>query len=177
VVDVHHKPRGLTSLSKYHLSHVHKVQHKTGKKFSWEHKQIWSRGLESVLPLAHRIVQVNLARTQANMPLSGFYRARSAIIHRTVWCAPDMSGETAEQRSLRVNGRLQKWIVMNSAQEKLEQQSQRSPEMSGVAPGCPVQRLQRSSRSKPQRACWRGVHRTVNSTCLVRHRTVRCAHR
>jgi hypothetical protein len=37
--------------------------------------------------------------------------------------------------------------------------------------------FQQSSRSKPQWACWRGAHRTVNSVCPVRHRTVRCAHR
>jgi hypothetical protein len=46
-----------------------------------------------------------------------------------------MSDEPAEQRSLRVNGRLQKWTVMNSARQKSEQWSQRSPDMSGVAPG------------------------------------------
>jgi hypothetical protein len=45
-----------------------------------------------------------------------------------------------------------------------------------MAPYCPVHRFQRSNRSKPQRACWRGTHRTVNSGCPVHHRTVRCAH-
>jgi hypothetical protein len=34
VVDVHHKPRGLTNLSRCHLSQVHKVQYKPRKKFS-----------------------------------------------------------------------------------------------------------------------------------------------
>jgi hypothetical protein len=34
VVDVQHKPHGLTSLSRYHLSQVHKVQQKPRKKFS-----------------------------------------------------------------------------------------------------------------------------------------------
>jgi hypothetical protein len=34
--DVHHKPRGLTSLPSCHLSQVHKVQHKPTKKMSWE---------------------------------------------------------------------------------------------------------------------------------------------
>jgi hypothetical protein len=38
------------------------------------------------------------------------------------------------------------------------------------------QGFQRSSAPKPQWACWRGVHRTLNSACPVRHRTVRCAH-
>jgi hypothetical protein len=58
--------------------------------------------------------------------------------------------------------------------------SQRSPDMSGVAPNCPVQQkdkgFQQSTAPSPQRARWRGVHRIVNSDCTVRHRTVRCAH-
>jgi hypothetical protein len=35
VFDVHHKPRGLTSLPSCHLSQVHKVRHKPTKKMSW----------------------------------------------------------------------------------------------------------------------------------------------
>jgi hypothetical protein len=31
VFDIHHKPRGLTSLSRCYLSQVHKVQHKPRK--------------------------------------------------------------------------------------------------------------------------------------------------
>jgi hypothetical protein len=34
VVDIQHKPHGLTSLSRYYLSQVHKVQRKARKKFS-----------------------------------------------------------------------------------------------------------------------------------------------
>jgi hypothetical protein len=45
--------------------------------------------------------------------------------------------------------------------------------LSGAARG---QRVPMVDRSKPQRACLRGAHRTVNSTCPVRHRTVSCAH-
>jgi hypothetical protein len=48
VVDVYHKPRGLTSLPRCHLSQVHKVQHKLRKKLSWGLNLIWSKGLESV---------------------------------------------------------------------------------------------------------------------------------
>jgi hypothetical protein len=40
-------------LPRCHLSQVHKVQHKPRKKFSWGHKQFWSKGLESVLHVAH----------------------------------------------------------------------------------------------------------------------------
>jgi hypothetical protein len=50
------KPCGLISLPRCHLSQVYKVQHKPRKKFSWGLKQIWSKGHESVLPMAHRTV-------------------------------------------------------------------------------------------------------------------------
>jgi hypothetical protein len=60
-----------------------------------------------------------------------------------------MSGEpAAEQRSLRVNGRLQKWTVMNSARQKSEQQSQRSLDMSSVAPDCLVQLQDKGSNGQ-----------------------------
>jgi hypothetical protein len=43
VFDVHHKPRGLTSLPSCHLSQVHKVQHKPTKNISWELYKVWSK--------------------------------------------------------------------------------------------------------------------------------------
>jgi hypothetical protein len=53
--------------------------------------------------------------------------------------SPDMSGEPVEQRLTSANGRLQKGTAMNSAAQKSERRSQRSPDMSGVAPDCLVQ--------------------------------------
>jgi hypothetical protein len=41
----------------------------------------------------HRIVSGAQAEHIANWTLSGFSGKRSAITHRTVRCAPDMSGE------------------------------------------------------------------------------------
>jgi hypothetical protein len=38
------------------------------------------------------------ARHHPDMPLLGFSKGRPAIIHRTVRCAPDMSGEAMEER-------------------------------------------------------------------------------
>jgi hypothetical protein len=108
VVDVHHKPCGLTSLPRCHLSQVHKVQHKPRNKLSWVLNNIWSKGLESVLPVAHRTVSDAPSRAALNSSLSGFFRTRSAIIHWTVRCAPDMSGEPTEQRLSSANGRLPK---------------------------------------------------------------------
>jgi hypothetical protein len=43
VVDIHHKPRGLTSLPRCYLSQVHKVQLKPRKKLSWVLNNIWSK--------------------------------------------------------------------------------------------------------------------------------------
>jgi hypothetical protein len=49
-----------------------------------------------------------MAMFRSNQPLSGFFWVRSAIIHRTVRCAPDMSGEPTEQWLPGANDRLQK---------------------------------------------------------------------
>jgi hypothetical protein len=71
------------------------------------------------------------ALAQANQPLSGIHPTRSAIIHRTVRCAPDCPVSQRSNGSLRANGRLQKCTVANSAAQKSEHISQRSPD-------CPV---------------------------------------
>jgi hypothetical protein len=66
-----------------------------------------------------------------------------------------------------------RWTVMNSVRQRSEQRVR-------AHWTCPVTTRQRTptvNNSKPQRACWRGTHRTLNSACPVRHRTVRCAHR
>jgi hypothetical protein len=46
VVDIHHKPCRLISLPSYHLSQVHKVQHKPRNKSSWGLNKVWSKDLE-----------------------------------------------------------------------------------------------------------------------------------
>jgi hypothetical protein len=98
VVDIHHKPHGLTSLSRCHLSQVHKVQHKSRKKFSWGHNQIWSKGLRVCWNLAHQTLSGAPGPTESNKPHSGIPGAPFAIIHRTVRYATGLSGERAEQR-------------------------------------------------------------------------------
>jgi hypothetical protein len=50
--------------------------------------------------VAHRTLSDALGPRATNQTLSGIQWARSAIIHRTVRCAPDMSGEPVEQRLL-----------------------------------------------------------------------------
>jgi hypothetical protein len=148
VVDVHHKPRGLTSLSRYHLSQVHNVPHKPRKKFSWRHKQIWSKTSEFVAKWRTGHCPVHQARTQMNQPLSGIRWACSAIIHQIVWCAPDMFGVhrtcSVSQRS---NGHYASTVDCKSEQWS-------------------------TVRDRSQSSKVRG-HRT----CSVCHRTVRCSKR
>jgi hypothetical protein len=64
--------------------------------------------------------------------------------------------------------------VYNDEQCAAEVRAASGTGLSGATTG---QRLQRSTRSKPQRAWWRGTHQTVNCDCPVHHRTVRCDHR
>jgi hypothetical protein len=79
------------------------------------------------------------------------------------------------------NGRLQK--VNSCEQCAAELRAEKSEHTGRVRCGTGLsgattgQGFQRSTRSKPQRACWRGTHRTVNSDCPVHHRPVQCAHR
>jgi hypothetical protein len=75
---------------------------------TWEYAAKWRT----------RQCPVHQVEHQANMPLSGFLRARSALIHRTVRCAPDISSEPIEQRQPGINGRLQKWTVHDSSQSR-----------------------------------------------------------
>jgi hypothetical protein len=64
---------------------------------------------------------VHQAELHSNQSLSGFSGARFAIIHRTIRCAPDISGEPAEQRLTSANDCLPK---VNSARQSSEQRSQ-----------------------------------------------------
>jgi hypothetical protein len=74
------------------------------------------------------------------------------------------------------NGRLPKVNSCERARQRLEHTGHVwcGTGLFGAAIG---QRVPMVNRSKPQRVCWRGTHRTVNSTYPVHHRTVRCAHR
>jgi hypothetical protein len=94
---------------------------------------------------------VHQAEQYSNSSLSGFSRARSAIIDRTVRCAPDMSGvhRTCPVRQ-RSNGNLAPTVdyKVNSARQNSEQRSQSAPDMSGVAPDCQVQLQDKGSNGQ-----------------------------
>jgi hypothetical protein len=97
-------------------------------------------------PVHHRTLSGVPRPYSSNQPLSGFSKAPSAIIHRTIRCATRLSGAPVEQRlssaTVDCNGTLTTLQYANSARQKSEQKSE--------------------------------AHRTVNMTCLVWHRTVRC---
>jgi hypothetical protein len=95
-----------------------------------------------VLPVAHRIV--HHTEQHSNSSLSGFSGAHSTIPHRIVRCAPDMTGEPTS------NGNLTPTVdcKVNSAHQSSEQRSQSAPDMSGVAPDCPVQPQDKGSNGQ-----------------------------
>jgi hypothetical protein len=73
-----------TSLPRCHLSQVHNDQHKPRKKFSWGLKQIWSKGLESVLPVAHRTVSGAPGRAPREQATLGF--SQGALCYNSPDC-------------------------------------------------------------------------------------------
>jgi hypothetical protein len=115
---------------------------------------------------------------QLKLATFGNFQRRSAIIHRTVRCTPDSVRCSKEERpqELTCFGKLQRRLRYNS------------PDMSGVHrtvrcnSGATTTSCQRSpatainTRQSAQKSGTRVVaHRTLYSTCLVRHRTSRRA--
>jgi hypothetical protein len=91
-------------------------------------------------------------------------RARSTIIHRTVRCATELSGELAEQR---LPARQRSSARMNSASQKSERRSQRAPD-------CPMQQDDKGSNGRPApnpNGC-ADVERTGQCTMTVQWHTV-----
>jgi hypothetical protein len=151
VFDVHHKPRGLTSLLSCHLSQVHKVQHKPTKKMSWEPYKIWSINMYRCCQWHTGHYLVLRPRHLTNWPLLGFSESHSAIIHRTVQCAPDCP------MSQRRNGQLHPTVdcANNVTVQKSEVRTAKSERtrLSSVPPDCLVPQddkgLQRSTAPNP----------------------------
>jgi hypothetical protein len=78
----------------------------------------------------------------------GFLESHSAIIHRTVWCSTGLSGVAPD------------WPVRQAEQRLLRQRSTAKVNSAWTV---------RAELERCQKAHW-----TVNSSCPVRHRTVRC---
>jgi hypothetical protein len=122
-------------------------------------KNALARAAKFLLSLEHRTVRC--ARlTLANRPLSGIHRRRTAIIHRTVQCAPDCP---VSQRSAARSAR-DTW---------LSQRLDEGTGLSGVHRTCPVRQwlsgCQRSTAPFMER------NRALDMSGV--HRTVRCASR
>jgi hypothetical protein len=118
--------------------------------------------------------------SNSNSPPSGIFRGDSAIIHRTVRCTPDSvrCSKGGRSQKLASFGKLQRIVRYNS------------PDMSGVhrtvrcnsgatairrqrLPAMHLLRAQRAQKSESPIL----AHRTVNSSCPVRHRTSRRTHK
>jgi hypothetical protein len=72
VVDVHHKPRGLTSLLRCHLLQVHKVQTQTMKEIKLGAQKNLEQRLESVMQVAHRTMSGAPGRAPLELTTLGF---------------------------------------------------------------------------------------------------------
>jgi hypothetical protein len=123
--------------------------------------------------MVHQTLSGAPARRPPNQPLSGNSRAASAIIHRAVRCATELSDEPVEKRLTDINVRLQKALCMNSANAEVRAQKSEGTGLSDVAPDCPVQQdnkaPQRSTAPNPNGCA--DVARTGQCIVTVRWRT------
>jgi hypothetical protein len=136
VVDVHHKPRGLTSLPRCHLYQVHKVQHKPRKKFSWGLKQIWSKGHVSVLPMAHRTVSGAPVRATLEQLILGFLWG--ALCYNSLDC-PVCIGHVRRANEATVTWRHWSTANRDNASQKSEQKVRTHSYMTKGFKGQPLQ--------------------------------------
>jgi hypothetical protein len=84
VFHVYQKPRGLTSLSNCHLSHVHKVQHKPTKEVGWVTLQSLEQKQVLVQPVVHRTLSDAQAEAPRELATLGFSQSHCTKNHRTV---------------------------------------------------------------------------------------------
>jgi hypothetical protein len=111
---------------------VPKVQHKPIKRSKLGFKKKRAKETEENPGLAHRTVRCTRG-DRLKLFTFGFLESRSAIIHRTVWCA---SGATTIER----NGQLQRSPAnMNSARTVCAESEQHQKAHRTVNSSCPVQ--------------------------------------
>jgi hypothetical protein len=128
--------------------------------------------------VCHRTCPVHQRTPNSNSSPSGNSRGNSAIIHRTVRCTPDMSG-APRKRGLRnspASG------IHFSCSAIIHRTCLVYTGLSGVTAGqrlLPAPTATCDAINARQRAQWSGTpmlaHRTLYSTCPVRHRTSRRA--
>jgi hypothetical protein len=116
---------------------VHKVQHKSINiqvrnpilKEQKDMSVMWSGAPEC--PVCHRTVSGAPGLYRVQPATLGKIQERSAIIHRTVWCATGLSGESAGNGYPAHNGRLCKSVQCSySATQKSEQEVRGAPDCS-----------------------------------------------
>jgi hypothetical protein len=116
--------------------------------------------------VCHQTVSGAQGRSTSNLPPSGFWKSRSAIIHRTIRWVTWLSGVPAEQRlrsaMVDSNGRLQREQCADSS-GRVRAAPEGAPDseqyMSGAAPDCPVAQAVRAPTVKTIRTLtvgWRG---------------------
>jgi hypothetical protein len=126
-----------------------------------------------VLSGVHRIVSGAPDRAPLELATLGF--SQDALRYNSPDC-PVCTGHVRWANGATITWHQRSTAKVNSAHQKSEHTGyvRCGTGLSGAATG---QRFSTVDRSKPQRACWGGTHRTVNNTCLVHHRTVWYAHR
>jgi hypothetical protein len=131
-------------------------------------RHLWSGG--TGLSGVHRTVSGAPEDSNSNSPPSGKSRGNSAIIHRTVWCTPDMSGAPTKSglRNSPASGKRSgcSTIIHRTC-----------PVYTGLSGATMEQRLLRANghlqahsmraRSAQKSGTRAVAHRTLNSTCPV----------
>jgi hypothetical protein len=138
--------------------------------------------------VCHRTVSDAPGPYSVQLSTLGFLRARSTIIHRTIWCATGLFGAQAEQRlssaTVDCNGCLQRYSARTVCAE-VRAVARGAPDselcLSGAAPDCPVPLEDKISNGQklPNPNSWVTwlAHRTVSGgavDCPLRPSTAAC---
>ena len=126
---------------------------------------VWSTGLSGGAPESVRCARLD----RANWSLSGNHQRRTAIIHRTVRCAPDCP---VSQRS--AGPTVGRAICAGHVAEPTARRGHRTVRCAPDMSGAPTVRRSDSDSNGRMRCLRKQIgHRTVSGV----HRTVRCATR
>ena len=122
-----------------------KVQHKPIKRYKLGFKKKGAKETEVCPGLAHRTVSGARGPYNSELAAFGFLQRHSAIIHRTVRCATELSGApsgaTATSAMVDCNERLQRYSA-RTVRTEVRAAARGAPDseqfLSGAAPNCPV---------------------------------------
>jgi hypothetical protein len=130
---------------------VHKVQHKLiniqvrdpiqKEQKGLECAVVWRTGLSGVPPDSVRCTRTVQGPRSHSRVFAGVLRYNSpdcAVCHQTVRCATGLSGEPADNGSLRATVDCKITDKVNSAAAEVKAAKSEGTRLSGVAPDCPV---------------------------------------